>query len=35
MRIFNVEIYNKDAEWFCESTKKKKYALNLNNNKQT
>ena len=35
MRIFNVEINGKDAEWFCNLTKEQKYAWILNNTNQT
>lgn len=35
MKIFNVEIFGKDAEWFCSLTKEEKYAWILNNTNQT
>lgn len=35
MKIFNVEIYGKDAEWFCNLTKKEKYAWILAKTNQT
>jgi hypothetical protein len=35
MRIFNVEINGKDAEWFCNLTKEQKYAWILDNTNQT
>jgi hypothetical protein len=35
MRIFNVEINGKDAEWFCNLTKEQKHTWILNNTNQT
>jgi hypothetical protein len=35
MRIFNVEINGKDAEWFCNLTKEQQYTWILNNTNQT
>ena len=35
MRIFNVEIFGKDAEWFCNLTKEQKFAWILDNTNQT
>jgi hypothetical protein len=35
MRIFNVEINGKDAEWFCNLAKEQKYDWILKNTNQT
>ena len=35
MKIFNVEINGKDAEWFCNLTKEQKHTWILNNTNQT
>ncbi|CAB4136362.1 hypothetical protein UFOVP299_62 [uncultured Caudovirales phage] len=35
MKIFNVEINGKDAEWFCNLTKEQKYNWILNNTNQS
>jgi len=35
MRIFNIEINGKDAEWFCNLTKEQKHTWILNNTNQT
>lgn len=35
MRIFNVEINGKDAEWFCNLTKEQKYDWILKNTNQS
>jgi hypothetical protein len=35
MRIFNVEINGKDAQWFCNLTKEQKYTWILKNTNQT
>jgi hypothetical protein len=35
MKIFNVEINGKDAEWFCNLPKEQKHTWILNNTNQT
>jgi hypothetical protein len=35
MRIFNVEINGKDAQWFCNLTKEQKHTWILKNTNQT
>tara|TARA_R110000868_G_scaffold22787_1_gene93066 strand:+ start:667 stop:984 length:318 start_codon:yes stop_codon:yes gene_type:complete len=35
MRIFNVEIFGKDAEWFCTLTRNEKFTWVLKNTNQS